>query len=83
MTSHPPPDRPFPIWHPFVQHAILPEMIKIERGEGAYLYTPEGKKIFDGVASCWVVTHGHRHPRIVEAIKAQAEDEIGVKSLQA
>ncbi|MEL6980472.1 MAG: adenosylmethionine--8-amino-7-oxononanoate transaminase [Pseudomonadota bacterium] len=60
------------IWHPFTQHAIMPEMVKIARGEGAYLETPEGRRIFDGVASWWVVTHGHRHPRIIRAIQDQA-----------
>lgn len=73
MTADPLPDRAFPIWHPFTQHAILPEMIKIARGEGAHLFTPDGTKIFDGIASWWVVTHGHRHPKIIEAIKAQAD----------
>jgi adenosylmethionine-8-amino-7-oxononanoate aminotransferase len=29
-------------------------------------------RIFDAISSWWVVTHGHCHPRIVEAIRAQA-----------
>lgn len=61
------------IWHPFTQHAIMPEMVKIARGEGAYLETPEGRRIFDGVSSWWVVTHGHRHPDIIRALQAQAD----------
>ena len=32
-----------PIWHPFTQHALMPEMVKIARGEGAYLYTGDGR----------------------------------------
>lgn len=61
------------IWHPFTQHAILTEMVKIARGEGAWLETPDGRRILDGISSWWVVTHGHRHPRIVQAIKDQAD----------
>lgn len=45
----------------------------IARGEGAWLETPSGVRIFDAISSWWVVTHGHRHPRIVDAIKRQAD----------
>src|SRR5258708_6776487 len=62
-----------PIWHPFTQHALQDEMTKIVRGEGAYLYTADGRRIIDAIASWWVVTHGHCHPKIVSAIQKQAE----------
>jgi adenosylmethionine-8-amino-7-oxononanoate aminotransferase len=62
-----------PIWHPFTQHALQPEMVKVVRGEGAYLYTEDGRRIIDAIASWWVVTHGHCHPHIVSAIQKQAE----------
>ena len=61
------------IWHPFTQHALEPAMTRIARAEGAWLETPDGRRIFDGVSSWWVITHGHRHPKIIEAIRAQAE----------
>ncbi|WP_438278981.1 adenosylmethionine--8-amino-7-oxononanoate transaminase [Nitrobacter sp.] len=62
-----------PVWHPFTQHAVQPDAIAIARGEGAWLETADGQRIFDAISSWWVVTHGHRHPRIVRAIKDQAE----------
>ncbi|MFG1401868.1 adenosylmethionine--8-amino-7-oxononanoate transaminase [Xanthobacter sediminis] len=62
-----------PIWHPFTQHALHPVMTAIARSEGAHLFTPEGARILDAISSWWVVTHGHRHPAIVEAVKAQAD----------
>ncbi|PDT64509.1 adenosylmethionine--8-amino-7-oxononanoate transaminase [Bradyrhizobium ottawaense] len=61
------------IWHPFTQHALQSGMTKIARGEGAYLYTEDGRRIIDAIASWWVVTHGHCHPHIVSAIQKQAE----------
>jgi adenosylmethionine---8-amino-7-oxononanoate aminotransferase len=48
-------------------------MNKIVRGEGAYLYSADGRRIIDAIASWWVVTHGHCHPPIVRAIQQQAE----------
>jgi adenosylmethionine---8-amino-7-oxononanoate aminotransferase len=62
-----------PIWHPFTQHAVQPDATLIARGEGAWLETGDGRRIFDAISSWWVVTHGHRHPRIMQAIKDQAD----------
>ncbi|MDI4233227.1 adenosylmethionine--8-amino-7-oxononanoate transaminase [Bradyrhizobium sp. Arg237L] len=61
------------IWHPFTQHALQGAMTKVVRGEGAYLYTADDRRIIDAIASWWVVTHGHCHPHIVSAIQKQAE----------
>src|SRR6202790_5915877 len=61
------------IWHPFTQHALQGQMVRVVRGEGAYLYTADGRRIIDAIASWWVVTHGHCHPHIVGAIQRQAE----------
>src|ERR1700680_2866016 len=62
-----------PIWHPFPQHAVQPESTLMTGAEGAWLETAEGERIFDAISSWWVVTHGHRHPHIIEASKEQAE----------
>ncbi|MES2602061.1 MAG: adenosylmethionine--8-amino-7-oxononanoate transaminase [Pseudomonadota bacterium] len=62
-----------PVWHPFTQHAVQPEPTLISRGEGAWLEAADGRRIFDAISSWWVVTHGHRHPHIVQAIKDQID----------
>ncbi len=60
------------VWHPFTQHAVAPEPTMIARAEGQWLEAPDGRRIYDGISSWWVVTHGHRHPHIVAAIREQA-----------
>ena len=62
-----------PVWHPFTQHALQPDATLVARGDGAWLTTQDGRRVLDGISSWWVVTHGHRHPAIVAAIKAQAD----------
>lgn len=62
-----------PVWHPFTQHAVQPEAIMISKGEGAWLEAADGRRIFDAISSWWVVTHGHRHPHIMQAVKQQAD----------
>ncbi|MDI7776642.1 adenosylmethionine--8-amino-7-oxononanoate transaminase [Asticcacaulis sp. EMRT-3] len=61
-----------PLWHPFTQHALMPEQVFIDRAEGAYLYDRSGKRIIDAISSWWVNIHGHNHPKIVSAVQAQA-----------
>jgi adenosylmethionine-8-amino-7-oxononanoate aminotransferase len=61
-----------PVWHPFTQHALEPAMLPIAHAEGAWLESTDGRRIFDGISSWWVITHGHRHPKIISAITEQA-----------
>ena len=60
------------VWHPFTQHAIEAAPPMIARADGAYVVTRDGSRILDAISSWWVITHGHRHPKIVEAIRKAA-----------
>src|SRR5580692_4420325 len=62
-----------PIWHPFTQHALRPSLPTVARAEGAYLTLNNGQRILDAISSWWVITHGHCHPKIMAAIKDQAD----------
>lgn len=59
-------------WHPYTQHQGRVTPIEVVRAEGAYLYTKDGRKIFDGISSWWVTAHGHAQPEVAEAIAHQA-----------
>ncbi len=43
-----------------------------ERGEGVYLYGEDGRRYLDFTAGIGVTSTGHCHPRVVEAVQAQA-----------
>jgi adenosylmethionine---8-amino-7-oxononanoate aminotransferase len=60
------------IWHPYTQAALDPPPIRIERAEGAFLFTADGRQLIDAVSSWWVNIHGHSHPRIADAIAEQS-----------
>ncbi|MBN9137532.1 MAG: aminotransferase class III-fold pyridoxal phosphate-dependent enzyme, partial [Phyllobacterium sp.] len=62
-----------PVWHPFTQHALEPAMKRIVRTEGAWLFDAQGNAILDAISSWWVITHGHRHPLIMEAIRTACD----------
>ncbi|MGT2446992.1 adenosylmethionine--8-amino-7-oxononanoate transaminase [Ensifer adhaerens] len=61
------------VWYPFTQHALEPAMRRIVGTEGAYLVDEDGASILDAISSWWVITHGHRHPTIMEAIRRATE----------
>lgn len=71
------------VWHPFTQHdeweADGPPLV-IEAAEGCELIDIEGNRYLDGVASLWTNVHGHRHPTIDAAIRAQL-DRVAHSSL--
>src|SRR3984957_10645754 len=64
------------VWHPFTQQegwcAEEPPLV-IDRAEGTTLYDTEGTAYIDGVSSLWCNVHGHRHPAIDAAIRAQLD----------
>ncbi|MBB4616690.1 adenosylmethionine--8-amino-7-oxononanoate transaminase [Sphingomonas abaci] len=62
-----------PVWHPFTQHGLGEPIPTVVRAEGAALHTADGRRVIDAISSWWVTTHGHNHPRIVAAIRDQAE----------
>jgi adenosylmethionine-8-amino-7-oxononanoate aminotransferase len=64
------------LWHPFTALADweAAEPLVIERGEGVYLYDIHGRRYLDGVSSLWCNVHGHRHPALDAAVRAQLEE---------
>ena len=47
--------------------------LEIVRAEGLYLYDRSGKAYLDLIGGISVCNTGHRHPRVVEAVKTQAD----------
>ena len=52
------------------QGAVDP--IAVDRAEGVYFWTPEGKRYIDFNSQLMCVNIGHAHPRVVKAIQDQA-----------
>merc|ERR1711964_812099 len=51
------------------------------KGEGAYVWDAEGKKYLDFLSGIAVNGLGHCHPRVVEAIRNQAETLLHISNL--
>ncbi|WP_430667137.1 ornithine--oxo-acid transaminase [Fictibacillus enclensis] len=50
-----------------------PLPIVISKGEGVWVYDPEGNKYMDMLSAYSAVNQGHRHPKIIQALKDQAD----------
>lgn len=51
--------------------SVLGRQIVIERGEGSYVHTTDGRRLFDGTAGLWNANIGHCHPALAEAARTQ------------
>ena len=50
-----------------------PLPIVISNAEGAFVYDPEGNRYLDMLSAYSAVNQGHRHPKIIQALKDQAD----------
>ncbi len=55
------------------QTSSFPRLLEIVKAEGLYLYDIEGKAYLDLVSGFAVSSIGHRHPKVIEAIKNQLD----------
>jgi acetylornithine/succinyldiaminopimelate/putrescine aminotransferase len=60
------------------QTTPYPFAIAIEKAEGVFLYEPSGKRYFDMISGIAVSSVGHRHPKVIKAIKDQLDKHLHV-----
>lgn len=62
------------VWHPYSRWSVLSarDFPVITGAEGIYLFDADGNRYIDGISSWWCCNLGHRHPRLVEAIRRQS-----------
>ncbi len=54
-------------------HNYHPLPVVLSRGEGVYVWDVEGKRYYDFLSAYSAVNQGHCHPKIIGALKQQAE----------
>lgn len=54
-------------------HNYHPLPVVLSRGKGCYVWDVDGKRYFDFLSAYSAVNQGHCHPKIVRALKEQAE----------
>ncbi len=64
--------------HRLAQTSPMPFGIAVERASGCWLFTPAGTRYLDLISGIAVTSVGHCHPRVVQAIKDQADRHLHV-----
>jgi adenosylmethionine-8-amino-7-oxononanoate aminotransferase len=63
--------------HTFIDYQATSEFLAhplvIERAEGLYCWDTDGKRYFDAIGGIFVAVLGHRHPRVMHALRDQME----------
>jgi beta-alanine--pyruvate transaminase len=71
----PSPNNLEPFWMPFTANRQFKEKPRLLVGaEGMHYITADGRRVLDGTAGLWCCNAGHGHPKIVQAIQAQAAE---------
>ncbi|HEY7212552.1 MAG TPA: aspartate aminotransferase family protein [Bryobacteraceae bacterium] len=52
---------------------FLENPLIIDRAEGLYYWDTDGKRYFDAIGGIFVASLGHRHPRVMQAMREQME----------
>lgn len=60
------------------QTSAFPLMLEVERAEGCYFYTTDGKAYLDLISGIGVSNVGHRHPKVIQAIQNQLDKYLHV-----
>jgi acetylornithine/succinyldiaminopimelate/putrescine aminotransferase len=60
------------------QTSDFPLGLEIEKAEGVWLYTTDGRRMMDFISGIAVSSLGHRHPKVVQAIKEQVDRHLHV-----
>ena len=66
---------------PHQMNTYKPAPVAFTHGEGAWLYTTDGRKLLDALAGIAVSGLGHAHPKLVKAIAEQAAKIIHTSNL--
>jgi len=66
----------------FTEHVAwtsnAPLGLEVDHAVGSYIYLKDGRRIIDLISGIAVSSLGHRHPRVVEAIKRQVDQHLHV-----
>jgi len=66
-------DRYIKLEHDYSAHNYHPLPVVLSRGSGVHVWDVAGKQYLDFLSAYSAVNQGHCHPRIIEALKKQAE----------
>jgi adenosylmethionine-8-amino-7-oxononanoate aminotransferase len=60
-------------WHPYTSLQDPDSPLPIIGAVDEFVELADGRRLIDGISSWWTILHGHRHPRLVQALRRASE----------
>jgi len=61
------------VWHPYAPMPATARPLPVVAASGVQLELADGRELIDGMSSWWCAIHGHGHPAIDAAMRAQLD----------
>jgi adenosylmethionine---8-amino-7-oxononanoate aminotransferase len=63
------------VWHPYTALRDPDPPLPVVGARDEFLTLADGRQVIDGISSWWTILHGHRHPRLMSALR-EASDHL-------
>ena len=63
------------VWHPYTPLATPDDPLPVVGAQDEFIELADGRRLIDGISSWWTILHGHRHPRLMAALR-KASDQV-------
>lgn len=60
-------------WHPYSSLPPKTKVLAVKKTYGRTIVLEDGRELTDAMSSWWSAIHGYNHPKLIEALKKQAE----------
>jgi adenosylmethionine---8-amino-7-oxononanoate aminotransferase len=61
------------VWHPYNSLPSKSDLLSVKSTDKTSIFLEDGRELIDGMSSWWSCIHGYNHPRLIKAIKDQAD----------
>ncbi len=61
------------VWHPYTPLRGADEPLPVVAAQNEFLELADGRRLIDGISSWWTILHGHRVPRLMQALREASE----------
>jgi adenosylmethionine-8-amino-7-oxononanoate aminotransferase len=61
------------VWHPYTSLRDPASPLPVVAACDEFLELADGRRVIDGISSWWTILHGHRHPRLMDALRRASE----------
>src|SRR5204862_2661077 len=62
------------VWHPYTSLRDPTPPLPVVGAHDEFLELADGRHLIDGISSWWTILHGHRNPRLLDALRRSSQN---------